>query len=70
MQRLKKCDKSCCLRRAQILAVRGHVAATLDDLANQLILSQPHGNGIECRSALSTLIIERVAVVALLHLEN
>jgi hypothetical protein len=58
MQRLKECDKSCCFRRAQILAIRGHVATTLDDLTNQLILSQPHGNGVECRAALSALIVQ------------
>src|SRR5260370_4897588 len=56
MQRLEKCNESRCLRRAQILAISWHVAATLDHLPNQLILSQPHGNGVECRPALSALI--------------
>src|ERR1700683_5242280 len=70
MQRLKERDQSRRLRGAPILPVRGHVATALDHLPNQLILCQPNGHGIESRSALSALIVERVAVVTLLHLEN
>src|ERR1700683_569498 len=70
MQRLKERDQSRRLRGAQILAVRGHVATTLDHLTNQLILRQPDSYGVERWSALSALIVERMAVVTLLHLKN
>src|ERR1700691_5206132 len=70
MQRLKKRDQRRGFRRTQILAVRGHIAAALDHLPNQLILRQTSGHGIQSRSALSALIVERVGVVALLELEN
>src|ERR1035437_970553 len=70
MQRLEERDKRSGLRGAKILAVRGHVAAALNHLTNQLILCQPHGHSVERWSALSALIVERMAVVALLHLEN
>ena len=56
--------------RAQILAIRGHVAAALNHLANQLIVRQSHGHRVQSRAALSALIVQGVAVVALLHLEN
>src|SRR6266853_338759 len=70
MQSFKKRNQGSRLRRTQILSVGGHVAAALDHLSNQLILRQPHGHRVERRAALSPLIAERVAVVALLHLKN
>src|SRR5258708_20694393 len=69
MQRLKKRDKSRGLRGAQIFAVSGHVAATLDHLTNQLILCQSHRHSVECRATLSALFAERMAVVTLFHLK-
>src|SRR5580704_2030351 len=70
MQRLEERDESRRFRGAQILAVGRHVAATLDHLSNQLILRQAYSHGVQSRTALSALVAERMAVVALLHLEN
>src|ERR1700722_17908046 len=70
MQCLEECDEGSGLRRVQILAVSRHIAAALDNLTNQLILRKPHSNCVERRTALSALIAQRVAVVALLRLEN
>src|SRR5215469_16589993 len=70
MQRLQKCDESGCLCRAQVLAICGHVAAALDQLSNHLVVREAHRNGIERRTSLSTFVSERVAVVALLDLED
>src|ERR1700693_1784526 len=70
MQRLQKCDERACLRRAQVLSVRRHISATLDHLANQLVLSQPYGNTVESRTSLPTLVAKRMTVATLLDLEN
>src|SRR5580692_3636805 len=70
MQRLEKCNQSSRLRGAKILAVCGHVAASLNHLPDQLVGRQAHSHSVESRSALPALIVERVAVVALLHLKD
>src|ERR1700720_673469 len=70
MQGLKKCDKSRGLRGTEILAISGHVAATLDHLTNELILCKPPGHCVQSRAALAALFAERMAVVTLLHLED
>jgi len=56
--------------RAEVLPVRRHVATTLDDLPDQLILRQPHGDSVERRAALPTRLVERMTVPALLRLED
>ena len=70
MQSLQEGDESGGLRRTQVFAIGGHVAASLNDLANQLIVSEADGNGIKRRTAPATLIRERVTVVALLELKD
>src|SRR2546427_4208400 len=70
MKRLEERDQRGCLRRAEVLPVRRHVAATLDDLPDQLILRQPHGDSVERRAALPTRLVERMTVPALLQLED
>src|SRR5882762_6132933 len=70
MKRLEERDQRGCLRRAEVLPVRRHVAATLDDLPDQLILRQPHGDSVERRAALPTRLVERMTVPALLRLED
>jgi hypothetical protein len=54
----------------QIFPVRGHVASALDHLSNELVFVETQCNSIELRPTLSALIIQRMAVVALLRLEN
>jgi hypothetical protein len=70
MQRFEERYEGGRLSRAQVFGISGHVAATLDDLPNQLVLCKPKGYGVQGRGALAALIVERVAVVALLQLEN
>src|SRR5258707_2924740 len=70
MQGFEKCDERRCLRRTQILPVCGHVAASLDHLADKLVLREPHGNAIQSRPSLPAALPEGVAVAALLNLKN
>src|SRR5882762_1242621 len=70
MQRLEERDQRGGLRRAEVLSVGRHVAAALDYLADQLVLCERDGDSIEGRPALSSLAVERMAVVALLELKN
>src|SRR5262245_32011244 len=65
MERLEKRDKRRGFRRTQVLAVRGHVAAPLNDLANELVLREPGGDAIETRAALAAGLAKGVAVAAL-----
>ena len=53
MQGFEKCDERGGLRRAQILAVRRHVATALNHLADELVLRQPQRDTVECRTALA-----------------
>src|ERR1700751_5921298 len=70
MQGFKKCDQRGSLGRSQILSVRWHVAASLDYLTNQLILGKSHGNTVKSRTSLPALVAKRMAVAALLGLED
>src|SRR5207244_2001690 len=54
----------------QILSIRRHIAPALDHLSDQLIMCESDSDCIECRSTLSTLAVESMAVVALLGLKN
>ena len=58
------------LRRTEVFAVGGHVAATLDDLANQLILCEKKSDFVEGGATLAAVVAESVAIVALLELED
>src|SRR5258708_34248305 len=70
MQGLKKRDERRGLCRTQVLPVRRHVAASLDHLANERVLREPHGDAIQGRSSLLTNLPEGMAVAALLDLKN
>ena len=70
MERFEKCDESSRLGRTQIFSVRRHIAATLDHLADKLVLREPRGNAIEGWTSLASGIPERMAVAALLALKN
>src|SRR5690348_14877429 len=70
MQGLKKCHKRRGLRRTQILSVGGHVAASLNHLADQLVLCQPHRNTIQSGASLPALLSKGMAVSALLGLKD
>src|SRR5713226_5479775 len=70
MQGLEKCDERRGLCRTQVLPVRRHVAASLDHLADELVLREPHGDAIQSWASLAAHFSEGMAVAALLDLEN
>src|ERR1700739_2091431 len=70
MQRFKECHESSRLGRTKIFAVSGHVSSALDHLADELVLSELESDAIQSRSPLTSLSVQCVTVVALLHLEN
>src|SRR5258706_13607562 len=70
VHRLQKRHERARFRRIQIPTVRGHVAAALNHLTNQLIRRQADGDGVERRPALSSVAAERMAVPALLVLKH
>src|SRR5580658_2469547 len=70
MQGFEKRDQGCGFRWIQAVAIRRHIAAALQDLADQLILGEPRRDRIQRRSTLAALFTERVAVAALLALKH
>src|SRR5262245_9413392 len=70
MERHEERDQRRGLRGREVLPVRGHVAAALDDLADELVLGEAHGHVVQRGPALAPAIVERMAVAALLHLED
>src|SRR4029077_18526586 len=70
MQGLEKCDERRGLCRTQVLPVRRHVAASLDHLADELVLCKPNGNAIQSRTSLPSYLPKGMAVAALLDLKN
>jgi hypothetical protein len=70
MQGFEKRHESGGLRRAEILAVRRHVAAALDYLADKLVLRQAYRNAIECRTALPATLSKSMAVTTLFDLKD
>src|SRR5580658_2998930 len=69
-ERFEERDECSGLRGAEIFSVRGHVAAALNHLANQLILREARRYGIERGAAHAAFVAQRMAVVALLLLEH
>jgi hypothetical protein len=70
MQSLEKGDERRSLWRTQVLSVRRHVAASLDHLAYELVLRQPHGYGIQGRTSLAAEVPKGMAVAALFGLKD
>jgi hypothetical protein len=58
------------LRRGQVFAVGGHVAAALHDLADDLAGRQAGRGAVQGRTAQSTRAAQRMAVAALLGLDQ
>ena len=69
MQRLEKSDERGCLRGTQILSIGRHVAATLNDLPDKLVLRETQGHGVEGGPSLSATFSQRVTVTALFNLK-
>src|SRR5271156_640258 len=70
VQGLKESYERRRLCRTQIVAIRGHVAAALNHLPNELVLRQSHGNAVKGWPSFSTRVTKRVAVSALLDLKH
>ena len=70
MQRLEECNQRRGFRWTQVFSVGGHVAAALNHLTNQLVFIEAQGDPVERGAAFSALLTERMAVVALLYLED
>jgi hypothetical protein len=70
MQRLEKCHECSRLSRTQIFSIRRHVAATLNHLADKLVLREPHGNTVESGASLPAYVSEGMAIAALLDLKH
>src|SRR5260370_8219331 len=70
MQRFKECHESSRLGRTKIFAVSRHVPSALDHLADQLVLSELKSDAVQSRPPLTSLPVQCMTVVALLHLEN
>ena len=66
---LEKRDKRRGFRWAQVLSVCRHVAASLNYLADELVLREPHGNAVERGTPLPAEFTERMAIAALLLLK-
>src|SRR5882757_9698097 len=69
MQSYQKRDQGGCFRRTQVVSVGRHVAASLNDLADQLVLRQSYGDAVECRPSLAARLSERMAIAALFGLK-
>src|SRR5260370_40778490 len=70
MERLEERHQRSGLRRAEVLSIGRHVAAALDHLADQLVVREPDSDAIEPGPALSSPLVERMTVAALLELQD
>src|SRR5258705_1105809 len=70
VQRLKKRHQCSRFRRAQVFSIGGHVPATLNYLANELVFGEVQGHTVQRRPALASSVIQRMTVVTLLSLKN
>src|SRR6266849_6064142 len=70
MQGLEKSYQRRGLRRAQIFPVRRHVSATLNYLADELVLREPHSYAVQIRASQPATLVKSVAIAALFGLKN
>src|SRR5215813_2392665 len=70
MHSFEKRNKRCGFRWAQVFSVSRHVPASLNHLADELVLCKPHGNTVECWASLSAEFTKRMAIAALLGLKH
>ncbi len=70
MQSPQKCYKRGGFRRAQVLSVSGHVPASLDHLADQLVLREPHSNAVQGGTSLPAAVSQGMTVAALFNLKD
>jgi hypothetical protein len=70
MQRFEKSNQRRRLRRIQILSIRRHISAALQNLTHQLVPRQSNGHSVESGPTLATYVAKRMAVVALFRLKD
>src|SRR5215813_13496813 len=70
MQRLKKCDECGRFRRTQVFSISRHVAASLNDLPDELVLREPHRDGVQGGASEPPDPSKGMAVAALFELKN
>src|SRR5471030_1816559 len=70
MQTFQKRDQGSRFRWAQIFSIRRHIAASLDHLADELVLGQTYGDAVEGRATLSAALANGMAVAALFGLKH
>src|SRR5262249_5976619 len=69
-QRLEECDECGRLCRTQVFSISRHVAASLNDLPDELVLREPHRDGVKGRPPLPTAASKGTAVAALFALKD
>jgi hypothetical protein len=70
MQYLEKRDERGGFRWAQVFSVGWHVAPSLNHLADELVLREPHCNAVERWTSLPAKFTERMAIAALFDLKH
>jgi len=70
VQRFEERHQGRGLSRAEIIAVRGHIASPLQDLADQFVAREPRCHGVKRRAALTAFAPKSVAVATLFVLED
>src|SRR5258706_2044811 len=70
VQRFEESNDCRRFSRTQVLAVCRHIAASLNDLADKLILRQPDRDTVQIRTSLSSCLTKRMTIAALLHLKH
>src|SRR5215831_12328201 len=70
MQRLEKCDECGGFRRTQVFSISRHVAASLNDLPDELVVREPHSDGVQGGASEPTSPSKGMAVAALFELKN
>src|SRR5215475_7720842 len=70
MQSLEKRNQGGRLRRTQIFSIGRHVSASLNHLADELVLREPHCDRVKRGPSLAAQIPKSMAIAALLGLEN
>src|SRR5258706_5437303 len=69
-QRLHERDQRSYFRGTQILSIRRHVSASLDDLPDELIARETGGHGVQGRAAQTAFAAKAVTIAALLALDE
>src|SRR5215468_12398050 len=70
MQRFEKCDECGRLRRTQVFSISRHVAASLNDLPDELVVRESHCDAVQGGAPISAGPSKGMAVATLFDLKN